>query len=543
MSRRPSPDPGDPADRVGAFMADQGLRYLFGVPGGGYSSDVIIAADAHGARFVLSGTETGAALMASAQAEITGRAGACITTLGPGVSSAMNGVTHAWLDRTAVLVLADGPPGPAAVVGIHQGIEQRALLQPVTKGQVVVGRDDVEATMAAAFALAEASPPGPVYVELGFDEPATAGHASESNRARPGARDREPDAPAETPWDELRPMIAASRRPIMLVGLEVRSVEDIAAVREFSRDLDIPALVTYKAKGVIPDSSPQFAGVLTNGAIEAPILIEADLLLAVGLDPVELLARPWAYPAPVIDLSPVRHPAGQLAVRGRMPTGFADGLRRVASALGPTEGAARANEMANTSRGRIASLGSGRLTSTTALAAIAGRWAGSARATVDAGAHMLPAMQLWPAEARADILISNGLSTMGFALPAAIGAALLEPGRRVVAITGDGGLLMCLGELATLARENLDVCVVVFDDRALSLIKLKQEQRGTAAGVALGAVDWVAIASSMGIRGLAVETLEALGPCLDQISSPGPSLLSVRIDAADYVPVLQAIRG
>jgi acetolactate synthase I/II/III large subunit len=542
MSRRSSPNPDHPADRVGVLLADHGLRHLFGVPGGGHSSDVIVAADAHGARFVLSQTETGAALMAAAQAEITGRAGACITTLGPGVTSVVNGVTHAWLDRAAVLVLADAPPGPAAVVGIHQRVEQRAVLEPVTKGQVVVGREHVEATIARAFELAEASPPGPVYVELGFYGAAT--DEPEPYDARPGPTDEDDRSIGDTGWDELRPIIAASRRPVILVGLEVRLPEDIAVVREFCRDCDVPALVTYKGKGVIPDSSPQFAGVLTNGAIEASILEEADLLIGVGLDPIELLARPWPYSAPVIDISPIHHPDGQLPMRGRMNVGLIEGLRRVASALGATEGAARANAKANDSRQRLAALGSGRLTSTTALAEMAARWSSGARVTVDAGAHMLPAMQLWPAEAKADILISNGLSTMGFALPAAIGAALLERGRRVIAITGDGGLLMCLGELATLARENLDVCVVVFDDRALSLIKLKQEQRGAAVGVGLGAVDWVAMASSMGIRGFAVETLDALGICLAQIGSlPGPSLMAVRIESTDYAPVLRAIRG
>ncbi len=539
---RASPGAGDPADRVGVFLADRGLRHLFGVPGGGHSSDVIVAADAHGARFVLSQTETGAALMAAAQAEITGRAGACITTLGPGVTSVVNGVTHAWLDRAAMLVLADAPPGPTAVAGIHQRVEQRAVLEPVTKGQVVVGREHVEATIARAFELAEALPPGPVYVELGFHGAAT--DEPEPDIARPGAADEDGRAIGVTGWDELRPLIAASRRPVVLVGLEVRSPEDIAAVREFCRDRDVPGLVTYKGKGVIPDASPQFAGVVTNSAIEASILEEADLLIGVGLDPVELLARPWPYSAPVIDISPVHHPDGQLPVRGRMDVGPIEGLRRVASALGATEGAAWAHARANDSRRRLAALGWGRLTSTTALAEMAARWSSGARVTVDAGAHMLPAMQLWPAEARADILISNGLSTMGFALPAAIGAALLEPGRRVVAITGDGGLLMCLGELATLARENLDVCVVVFDDRALSLIKLKQEQRGATAGVELGAVDWVAMAASLGIRGFAVATFDALHTCLAQIgSSSGPSLLAVRIESTDYVPVLRAIRG
>lgn len=539
---RASPDANEPADRIGRLLAARGLRNLFGVPGGGHSSDVIVAADTHGARFVLSQTETGAALMAAAQAEITGQAGACITTLGPGVTSVVNGVTHAWLDHAAILVLADAPPGPAAVVGIHQRVEQRAVLAPVTKGQVVIGREHVEATMARAFELAEASPPGPVYVELGFDGAAT--DEPEPDIARPGVADEDGRAIDDSVWDELRPVIAASRRPMVLVGLEVRSPEEIAAIREFCRDRDVPALVTYKGKGVIPDSSPQFAGVVTNSAIEASILEEADLFIAVGLDPIELLARPWPYSAPVIDISQVHHPDGQLPVHGRMHVGPIEGLQWVGAALGATDGAARAHARANGRRQRLAALGSGRLTSTTAVAEIAARWSSSARVTVDAGAHMLPAMQLWPVEARADILISNGLSTMGFALPAAIGAALLEPGRRVVAITGDGGLLMCLGELATLARENLDVSVVVFDDRALSLIKLKQEQRGVTVGVDLGAVDWVGLAASMGIRGFAVETLDALATCLAQIdSSPGPSVLAVRIESTDYVPVLRAIRG
>ena len=539
---RASPDAGEPADRIGRLLAVRGLRNLFGVPGGGHSSDVIVAADTHGARFVLSQTETGAALMAAAQAEITGQAGACITTLGPGVTSVVNGVTHAWLDHAAILVLADAPPGPADVVGIHQRVEQRAVLAPVTKGQVVIGREHVEATMARAFELAEASPPGPVYVELGFDGAAT--DEPEPDIARPGVADEDGRAIDDNVWDELRPVIAASRRPMVLVGLEVRSPEGIAAVREFCRDRDVPALVTYKGKGVIPDSSPQFAGVVTNSAIEASILEQADLFIAVGLDPIELLARPWPYSAPVIDISQVHHPDGQLPVRGRMHVGPIEGLQWVGAALGATDGAARAHARANGRRQRLAALGSGRLTSTTAVAEMAARWSSSARVTVDAGAHMLPAMQLWPVEARADILISNGLSTMGFALPAAIGAALLEPGRRVVAITGDGGLLMCLGELATLARENLDVSVVVFDDRALSLIKLKQEQRGVTVGVDLGAVDWVGLAASMGIRGFAVETLDALATCLAQIgSSPGPSVLAVRIESTDYVPVLRAIRG
>src|SRR6185436_8776714 len=125
----------------------------------------------------------------------------------------------------------------------------------------------------------------------------------------------------------------------------------------------------------------------------------------------------------------------------------------------------------------------------------AARLAGTARVTVDAGAHMFPATMLWPVEFPGQMLISNGLSTMGFALPAAIGAALADRDRLVVALTGDGGLLMCAGELLTAARERLRIIVIVFSDASLSLIEIKQHARQLpAGGVALGSVAWAKLA-------------------------------------------------
>src|SRR5262249_26694527 len=129
--------------------------------------------------------------------------------------------------------------------------------------------------------------------------------------------------------------------------------------------------------------------------------------------------------------------------------------------------------------------------------------------TVDAGAHMFPATLLWPISAPQTMLISNGLSTMGFALPAAVGAALLDRSKPVVALSGDGGLLMCLGELSTAVRERLPILVIVFNDASLSLIEIKQQARTLpSAGVALGGIDWLAIA-----RGFGVEAFGASNGC------------------------------
>jgi len=175
--------------------------------------------------------------------------------------------------------------------------------------------------------------------------------------------------------------------------------------------------------------------------------------------------------------------------------------------------------------------------------------------TVDAGAHMFPATMLWPVGEPNGMLISNGLSTMGFALPAAIGAALADregaPGAihdhdaPVVALTGDGGLLMCAGELLTAVRERLRIVVIVFADASLSLIDVKQRQRGhAAAGVALGAVDWCAVAASVGAAAHRADTEDALERALARaLAHRGPTVIDARIDPATYGETLHTIRG
>src|SRR6185503_5690140 len=143
------------------------------------------------------------------------------------------------------------------------------------------------------------------------------------------------------------------------------------------------------------------------------------------------------------------------------------------------------------------------------------------------------------------MLISNGLSTMGFALPAAIGAALLDRDRLTVALTGDGGLLMCLGELLTAARERLKVLTIVFADDSLSLIEIKQAARQLpAAGVAIAPIDWVAVATGFGVRGFSAATEAELAAAIDAASAvDGPSLVATRVDRSHYGELMKKIRG
>jgi acetolactate synthase-1/2/3 large subunit len=167
------------------------------------------------------------------------------------------------------------------------------------------------------------------------------------------------------------------------------------------------------------------------------------------------------------------------------------------------------------------------------------------RVTIDAGAHMFPATMLWPVSEPNGMLISNGLSTMGFALPAAVGAALVDRERPVVALVGDGGLLMCSGELLTAAREQLRIIVIVFSDASLSLIEIKQHARRLQpAGVALGTIDWPALAGSLGVSALCASTENELEVAVERaLEADGPFLIEARIDRSNYGATWRAVRG
>jgi acetolactate synthase-1/2/3 large subunit len=304
-------------------------------------------------------------------------------------------------------------------------------------------------------------------------------------------------------------------------------------------------MVTYKAKGVVPDAHDWFAGVFTNAAIERALVDRCDLLIGVGLDPVELLPRPWTIAAPIVGVGPWSMAVDQVPFASQWTIDVPAAMAWLGEHVRPSEWDPR--EIARTvrdQRQRI-DLPAGGMTPTRVVTIAAGALAATSRVTVDAGAHMLPATMLWPVHEPNGLLISNGLATMGFALPAAIGAALVDRTRTVVVLTGDGGLLMCAGELLTAVRENLRIIVIVFNDASLSLIEIKQHARRLpAAGVALGTMKWPALAEGFGVAAFTASTEAELSLAIEKASAcEGPSLIDVRVDRSTYADMLRVIRG
>lgn len=516
--------------RIARTLAEHGSGTIYGVPGGGNNLEMIGAAEAEGTRFVLAHTETAATIMAGVDAELTGRVSASVVTRGPGAASGVNGAAQALLDRQPVLMLTDTVSAADSVRISHQLLDQRTMFTPATKWSTVIGRHVPDEVLASAVEVATTGRPGPVHLDI---DP-TSDHSSIPPTA-PAATGSLPDALA---------LIAGARRPIVLVGVGARAHG--AEILRIVGDSGTPVLQTYKAAGVLPSSDRHVAGLLTASATDALLLREADVIVCVGLDTVELIPNPWAFDAAVVSISswPETHPyfVNDVEVVGDL----AELLPQV-PALTTEWGGAEVERH----RARISSMLMGGaapkfgvapwdIVHATRSAAPAG-----SVATVDAGAHMLAAMPLWDAENPGELLISSGIATMGFALPAAIAAAIVDPRRRIYCFVGDGGLGMVLAELETVARLQLPITVIVFNDSTLTLIELKQKAQGHGGTNAVGyrATDFAMIAAAVGIRSDRIEDLTQLTAHLAD-SSPvhGPEVLDVLVDSSAYRHVIDVVR-
>jgi acetolactate synthase-1/2/3 large subunit len=551
------------AAAIARALQRAGTRLVFGVPGGGPNLDVVGAATGAGLRFVLAHGETAAAIMAATCADLTGSPGAVVVTRGPGLASAINGIAHSSLDRLPLVVVADTVPARDAGRISHQRLDQDALGRSVAKATVTVDGSDPERAAELAVRLTLAPPAGPVVVNVdpdGTSDPIGApapdpigapapgpeadGRAKADGLADVHQADVQKDVPAV-----LGEGLGTALRPVVLLGLG--ALRHAAAVRAALAGSGIPVLHTYRARGIVPDRAAEAAGLFTGGTMESPLLAAADLIIGLGVDPVELIPAPWDYPAPTFLAT--EYPAGS--------AGYFTGGTEIVTPLPAAaqvlaahrtrhrwpEAAGRTAKQDVTDRlGWVAVAAPGRLTPQDVVTTARAAAPAQAIATVDSGAHMLAVMPLWPVDEPQRLLISSGLATMGYALPAAIGAALCSPGVPVIAFTGDGGLGMTLMEIETAVRLRLRVIVVVFNDSALSLIKIKQRASGQGGdeAVGYGRTSFAAAAEAMGAAAASVsDQTELAGALTAALGRDGPTVIDARVDPAGYPALLDLTRG
>jgi acetolactate synthase-1/2/3 large subunit len=439
-------------------------------------------------------------------------------------------------------VIADGYEDEQTYVS-HQRVDQAAVLAPLTKASSRLRGDPLE-ELERLIASATSQPPGPVYLEVAGSLIRGAARPTARRPGSPaGAADAKSDAAA---IERARELLARSKRPLVLAGLQARLRGRPDALRALLAAKRVPVLTTYKAKGVVSEHDALTLGHYIGGVAEEGAMRSADLLLLYGFDPVEGPPQPWRYPStPSVELTEhaFEHPLLEPTVSvvgsiGAALAALTDSIRpqwtdaELSTLKRSVGSAARVNVGAGISPQHVVDA---------AYAALPA----DCRITLDAGAHMLPVLHLWRCAEPNQSLISRGLSTMGFALPAAIASRLADPGRRAVAFTGDGGLMMCLGELGTAIQEQCAPIVVVFNDSALTLIGAKQRRRRLApAGVDFVDVDFAQIARGFGWDATRVARSQDLQPALARAAAGNrATLIDVLIDPSEYDAQILALRG
>jgi len=518
---------------IAKSLAERGVKFAFGLPGGEISAfmDACRRADI---RVLLTGHESSAAWMAQVYGQITGVPGVCFATLGPGATNLVTGVANAFLDRAPLLAITAQVPVAVRETLTHQRLDIEALFGPITKGTAVVGTRDTCALVGDCMSLAKASRPGPVLLVVPSDT------ANQTHRCISDGPKQKVHAVRENKGNSLsqiREKIANSHRPLILIGLGAPPTA-AQAIQALVDKLKAPFLVTPKVKGILPEDHPLFVGVASGMAIDRDIvttLRAADLILAIGFDPVEADGTWFA------ELNMVAIDSVSMAEGAYRPVEAIGDLQSLISELAamistpklwPTELlAARRGALKRTPA--HTEQGASPLGLVEGLRSVFPR---SGIVTCDVGSHKLLMGQFWRSYEPGTFFMSNGLSGMGFGLPAAIAAQLANPDSAVMAVVGDGGMLMMVHDLVLMRELDLPIVVVILKDNSLSLIRVAQERRGyPPCGVDFVSPDFAAIAGAFGISAERASTVaDARGALENALRRRSPCVIEVPVDLREY---------
>jgi acetolactate synthase-1/2/3 large subunit len=528
------------ADTVAATLHAHGIRHAFGMPGG----EVVTLVDAlekAGIAFHLARHETAAALMAAGASVTTATPGLLVTTVGPGLANAVNGIADAAQEHVPLLVISGIVDRPTRARYTHQVIDHAQMLRPLVKASFEIEPESAGPTVARALALALAAPMGPVHLDL---SPGVAALSDPAPRVLDPTRISTPAIQARDP--ALLPLVhglSLAERPLILAGFEAAQAGAGDAVLQLAEAIGAPVVTTYKAKGLIPESHPLSLGAAglspRADAVLLDLLQRADLILMIGYDPIEMRLGwldPVIAPERIVEVTAAAPDHAMHHAATRIAAETVGVTAALAAAVTPH--ASWSDGTPAKARARLATIFA---TPTAwgphAIIDLVNEAAGAdALVTVDSGAHRILLSQKWVATRPLSLLQSTGFCTMAAALPLAIGAKTADPAARVFAVMGDGGLEMGIGELATLRDLGHPVTVVVFQDQSLALIALKQASAGLApAGVALGMTDFAMIARGFGGYGVTVETADQLRLALQAASErPQFTLIACRFQADAY---------
>jgi acetolactate synthase-1/2/3 large subunit len=534
------------SDLIVQCLENEGVRYVFGLPGEEILDILDSLADSR-VTFIPTRHEQGAAFMADAYGRLTGTAGVCLSTLGPGATNLATGIADANLDRAPLVAITGQAARDRIHKESHQHVDIIEHLRPLTKWNTRLETATViPEVIRKAFKLAESEKPGACHVEVPEDVAGEAVEGTPLSTAR--ARRPSPDRPA---LQAAARLVEEASHPLIFAGNGVIRGHASRELRELARTHGIPVVHTFMAKGSMPSDDDLC---LLSAGLQARDYVscgfdKADLIIAVGYDPVEYAPKFWnpgrkkpiihidftpaevdSFYQPVVEVVADVREALELLndmVRGEKdPSPYLELRRLILEDL--EEGAGDQTFPLKPQH---------------ILRELRTRMGREDILISDVGTHKLWIARTFPAYEPNTVLISNGLAAMGFALPAAIAAKLVHPERKVVAVSGDGGFLMNSQELETARRLGLAVVNVIFRDGGYNLIQWKQQTHlGRETGVTFGNPDFVALAEAFGAKGYPVESPRELGPALTQaLAEPGPSIVDVPVDYGENAKLTERL--
>lgn len=522
------------AQLLARTLYDRGVRTVFGLPGGEVV-EILDALRVAGIEFVLVKNESTAVYMADVTARLTGTIGVVLTTLGPGAANAYAGVAHAHLDRAPVLVITAQTDPQRIGIHTHQVLDLQACLRPVTKFSAELDAATAPETIEYALAQITRGRPGPVHLGICGRVAASGAHAL-TRVEKPASH---VDLARHTA--AISDLLGPSTRPVIVAGLGLEPEQPYAELHALADALHAPVIDTPKAKGCLSADHPLFVGTigLTVDDPAYAVLDEADCVLAVGFDVVELV-KPWSHNAPLIWIAPWHNQDPHLAAAHEYTGAMAPVLTALASTVTPQTsaswGAARvAGFRAAQARKPVPRAAPGRITPQDVLRTIRDQTADDIVITTDVGSHKIFTALAWEARSPNRYFVSNGLSAMGFGIPAAIAAAKITA-QPTVCITGDAGFAMVVGELSLAVALDVPLIVVVMNDSALDLIRSAQQRRGrTVYGTTFTNPDYAALAAGYGFAYHHVDDLRSCTIAVQTaLAEPVPCLIDVQIDPSAY---------
>lgn len=539
-----SKDQNTVAELVVSCLEAEGVEYMFGIPGE-ENIRLVDATAGSKIRFILVRHEQGAAFMADIYGRLTGKAGVCTATLGPGAINLLLGVADAQTDSTPLVALS-------AQVGLnriykesHQIVDLVSMFKPVTKwADIMLTPGAVPEMMRKAFDVAQSERPGAVYLAIPEDieaAPAPLG-------ARPlTARPRHAAGPDPEQVAAAVDLIRKAKRPVLLVGHGIARAGESEALTKLVDLLGIPVATTFMAKGVISDRHPNALGVIgfMRHDYENFAFDDADLILSIGYElqefaPVRVNPHKDKTIIHVHRFAEDTDASYPIAVSieadiGLSITALTQAFAKAPLPKQPSDAKIKALRDAELAKGE--SDDSYPLKPQRVVSDIRKALGDEDIVLADTGAIKMWMARLYPTYAPLTCLISNGLSTMAFSLPGALGAKLAKPERKVLAAMGDGSFLMNSQEIETAVRENIPLVVLVWVDGSYGLIKWKMDlEMGHHRDVDFGNPDFVKYAESFGAKGYKIEAAADLLPTLEKaLGESGVSIIACPIDYAENI--------